>query len=159
MEPNKLQKLIWMLELALELAKQGLEAPEDSIEKHIRTREKEVFESFESGFKLKKSKKQKKERGIMHECCQSKATRHKAGCENATDPKNIVINSKKPSVKSLAATERWKARKANKENGVNGKEANNQPMSCSECEQEFVYNGLLIDATCPECRSSAVFKI
>lgn len=46
MESTKLQKLVWMLELALELAKQGLEVPEDSIAEHIRARETESFEKF-----------------------------------------------------------------------------------------------------------------
>lgn len=150
MKAVKLQKLIWMLELALEVARQGLvELTLD--EEHEPKINFEIKREIVRGIAKKPRpyiKKHKGNDGIKHECCGSRGNSHLKSCENSS--RN---NVKHPITRNL-----FKAPKP-KRDPLNGKILENQAMKCSTCEEEFVWSGPLLDANCSSCGSSAVAPI
>jgi len=51
------------------------------------------------------------------------------------------------------------ATKIRKNNSDDGSSLENCPMGCSTCAEEFTYSGFLLDAICPSCGSSSVYKV
>ncbi len=164
---EKLQKLIWMLELALEVAKESLtniSTSKKGFEINSDNAEEVLSETIE---KLKPKKKYQrravkmndagKPAKVVHECCGSKGTRHTTNCPEFGHSKERTgkYSSEERSERMRLS---WKRRKASKTkvDPDNGKEVSKQPMRCSGCEEEFLHSGFLIDANCPSCGSSAV---